>query len=127
MAASTLNTSRELGGVLAVAILGAVVNGRLISELTRKLNELGVPPSFHSLVIKAVTHGGVPANGKAAVASNPLLAGELPLINKVLSAAEAAFGHGLHVALAVAAGILLGGALIAAVTVRREPSLPQFR
>src|SRR5439155_285277 len=57
MAASTLNTSRELGGVLAVAILGAVVNGRLLTELTRKLNELGVPPAFHSLIINAVTHG----------------------------------------------------------------------
>ena len=37
MAASTVNTSRELGGVLAVAILGAVINGRLVSELNGKL------------------------------------------------------------------------------------------
>src|SRR5207248_2980945 len=66
MAASTLNTSRELGGVLAVAILGAVVNGRLLSDLNRKLNELGVPKAFHSLIINAVTHGGVPANAKEA-------------------------------------------------------------
>jgi hypothetical protein len=36
----------------------------------------------------------------------------------VLSAAETAFGHGLHVALVVAAGILLAGGAIAAVTVR---------
>ncbi|HWB23546.1 MAG TPA: MFS transporter, partial [Gaiellaceae bacterium] len=34
MAASTLNTSREFGGVLAVAILGAVVNGQLVGDLT---------------------------------------------------------------------------------------------
>ena len=121
MAASTLNTSRELGGVLAVAILGAIVNGRLIAELTRKLNELGVPQAFHSLVINAVTHGGVPANAAEAAKSNPILAADLPLVAKVLTAAEAAFGHGLHVALVVAAGILLAGALIAAVTVKNEP------
>ena len=36
MAASTLNTRAQLGGVLAVAILGAVVNGRLVSELERR-------------------------------------------------------------------------------------------
>ncbi len=42
MAASTLNTARELGGVLAVAILGAVVNARLVGELGRKLTALGV-------------------------------------------------------------------------------------
>ena len=127
MAASTLNTSRELGGVLAVAILGAVVNGRLIAELTRKLNELGVPQAFHSLVINAVTHGGVPANAAAAAATNPLFAADLPLVSKVLTAAEAAFGHGLHIALVVAAAILLAGGLIAAVTVKNEPFAEPLR
>jgi hypothetical protein len=119
MAASTLNTSRELGGVLAVAILGAVVNGRLLAELTRRLNELGVPKAFHSLIINAVTHGGVPANAAQAAKTNPLVAANIGLAARVLSAAEAAFGHGLHVALAVAASILLAGAVTAALTVER--------
>jgi EmrB/QacA subfamily drug resistance transporter len=119
MAASTLNTSRELGGVLAVAILGAVVNGRLLAELTRRLDELDVPKAFHSLIINAVTHGGVPANATEAAQSNPLVAANLGLVARVLSAAEAAFGHGLHVALVVAASILLAGAATAALTVER--------
>jgi EmrB/QacA subfamily drug resistance transporter len=122
MAASTLNTSRELGGVLAVAILGAVVNGRLIAELNRKLNELGVPQAFHSLVIGAVTHGGVPANAKEAAQSSPLVAANIGLVTRVLAAAESAFGHGLHIALTVAAAILLAGALVAAATTRSSPS-----
>ena len=119
MAASTLNTSRELGGVLAVAILGAVVNGRLIAELEHKLDVLGVPKAFHSLVINAVTHGGVPANATQAAQSNPLVAANLGLVARVLSAAESAFGHGLHVALVIAASILLAGAVVAASTVER--------
>jgi EmrB/QacA subfamily drug resistance transporter len=119
MAASTLNTSRELGGVLAVAILGAVVNGRLLAELTRKLNELDVPNAFHSLIINAVTHGGVPANAAEAAKSNPLVAANLGLAAKVLTAAEDAFGHGLHVALVVAGSILIAGAVTAALTVER--------
>src|SRR5207249_1239204 len=118
MAASTLNTSRELGGVLAVAILGAVVNGRLLAELNQKLDELGVPQAFHSLIINAVTHGGLPANAAEAAKSNPLVAANLGLVTRVLSAAEAAFGHGLHVALAVAASIMLAAAAVAALTVR---------
>ena len=118
MGASTLNTSRELGGVLAVAILGAVVNGRLIAELERKLNALDVPQRFHSLIINAVTHGGVPANATEAAASNPVVAANIGLVARVLSAAEAAFGHALHVALAVTAVILLAGAVIAAATTR---------
>ena len=120
MAASTVNTSRMLGGVLAVAILGAIVNARLVSELTHKLAVLGVPDAFRSLIINAVTHGGLPANAAAAAAANPIAAANLPLIAKVLTAAEAAFGHGLHIALVVAAAILLAGALIAAVTVKND-------
>ena len=41
MAASTVNTSRQLGGVLAVAILGAVINARLIDDLDSKLSRSG--------------------------------------------------------------------------------------
>jgi hypothetical protein len=120
MAASTLNTSRELGGVLAVAILGAVVNSRLVHELGHKLDALGVPQAFHSLIINAVTHGGVPANASQAAASNPLVAANIGLVGRVLSAAEVAFGHGLHVALVVAALILNAGGLTAAATVRHQ-------
>ena len=119
MGASTLNTSRELGGVLAVAILGAVVNGRLIAELTKKLDELDVPAAFHSLIINAVTRGGVPANAAEAAKSNPLVAANLGLVTRVLAAAEQAFADGLHVALAIAGSILLVGALTAALTVER--------
>ncbi|HZO96927.1 MAG TPA: MFS transporter [Gaiellaceae bacterium] len=121
MAASTLNTSRELGGVLAVAILGAVVNGRLVGELGRKLDEIGVPPALHSLIVNAVTHGGVPANAAQAAKENPIVAANLGLVARILTAAETAFGNGLHVALLVAAAILLAGALTAAVTVRTSP------
>ena len=99
MAASTINTSRQLGGVLAVAILGAVVNHRLVGELSSKLGDLGVPSIFRSLVLNAVTHGGLPANAQAAEASNPIAASHPGLLAKVLTAAQTAFGHGLHVAL----------------------------
>jgi len=115
MAASTINTSRQLGGVLAVAILGAVVNNRLVGELTSKLTDLGVPSIFQSLVLNAVTHGGLPANAAAAEASNPVAAANPGLLGKVLDSAVAAFGHGLHVALILAASILLAGAAVSLV------------
>jgi EmrB/QacA subfamily drug resistance transporter len=113
MAASTVNTSREFGGVLAVATLGAVVNAQLVGELGRKLTALGVPEAFRSLVIDAVTHGGLPANAAAAAKANPVAASNFGLIGRVLKSAEVAFGHGLHAALVVAAAILIGGALVA--------------
>ncbi len=112
MAASTVNTSRQLGGVLAVAILGAVINARLVGELTNKLAGLGVPSDLQSIVVNAVTHGGLPANAALAIATNPVVAAHPGVLGKILDAAEAAFGHGLHVGLVVAATVLLVGALV---------------
>jgi MFS family permease len=116
MAASTVNTSRELGGVLAVAILGAIVNAQLVGELGRKLGELNVPEAFRKLVVDAVTHGGLPANALAAAAQNPLVAKNFKVLGRVLSDSEAAFGHGLHTALVVAAGIMLAAAVVSLLT-----------
>jgi len=118
MGASTLNTSRELGGVLAVAILGAVINGRLVGDLGHKLVTMGAPKALREIVISSITHGGLPASAAQAALLNPVVAANLKLLPQVLSAAETAFGNGLHAALTVAAGILLAGALTAATTMR---------
>ena len=48
MAASATNTSRELGAVAGVAILGSMVNGQLISSLVRQLDQIGIPKSFQN-------------------------------------------------------------------------------
>jgi EmrB/QacA subfamily drug resistance transporter len=118
MAASTLNTSREFGGVLAVAILGALVNAQLVGDLGRRLTNLGVPPAFRSLVINAVTHGGLPANAAGAAAISPLAAANIGVVGSVLTSAEGAFGRGLHSALILTAAILFVAAVPAALTGR---------
>jgi EmrB/QacA subfamily drug resistance transporter len=122
MGASTLNTSRQLGGVLAVAILGAVINVKLVNELGAKLTAIGVPGFFQSVIVHAVTGGGLPANAAQAAAQNPVAAAAAAsnpgLLDKVLDAATASFGDGLHVALVIAAVILLVGAAISLVAVK---------
>ncbi len=59
MAASTNNTARELGAVAGVAILGSIVNGQLTVNLTARLVAIGIPASFRSQVIAAVTTGSL--------------------------------------------------------------------
>jgi hypothetical protein len=124
MGASTLNTSRQLGGVLAVAILGAVVNARLVNELGAKLTAIGVPGFFQGVIIHAVTGGGLPANATQAAASSPVAAAAAAsnpgLLDKVLAAATTAFGDGLHRALVIAAVILLVGAAVSLVAGRAD-------
>ena len=53
MAASTTNTSRELGAVAGVAILGSIVNGQLTVNLLTRLTAIGIPASYRSEVITA--------------------------------------------------------------------------
>ena len=54
MAASVTNTSREMGAVFGVAVLGSIVNGKLTGQLAARLKALGIPPNFQTLVIHAV-------------------------------------------------------------------------
>jgi MFS family permease len=123
MAASTVNTSRELGGVFGVAVLGALVNAQLTSSLSEKLQQLEIPPDFRAIVIDAVTHGGLPQS--PAAVSNPA-AGHQALVAQVIEAAQNAFSDGLHVSLVVAGAVLLAAALAAFLTVRLPaPTLPR--
>jgi hypothetical protein len=110
MAASTLNTSRQLGGVFGVAVLGALVNAQLTANLKDQLAQLGIPSTFQGIVINAVTHGGLPTS--PAGVNNPAAAGHQTLVAKVLQAAEDAFGSGLHLSLLIAGAMLLAAAVV---------------
>ena len=112
MAASATNTSRELGAVFGVAVLGAIVNGQLTSNLTDRLNQLGIPANFQAVVIAAVTHGGVPESSQQAAQQNPAAAAAPGLVDKVISAAERAFYSGLHTALLISACLLLASSVV---------------
>jgi len=57
LAAATVNVARELGGVVAVAGLGAVVVARLSGDLTGQLGDLGVPGSRTEVLVEALLRG----------------------------------------------------------------------
>ena len=115
MAASTVNTSRELGGVFGVAVLGAVVNAQLTSGLTEKLVKLGIPSQFREIVVRIVTTGG-----STNPSDYPLAKGNLKVVAKVLVAAEGSAGHGVHLALRIAGAIVLAAAVVAAFAARHR-------
>jgi EmrB/QacA subfamily drug resistance transporter len=122
MAASATNTSREIGAVTGVAVLGALVNAQLSSSLTSQLKRLGIPANFQSIVIKAVETGGVPSSGNTSGAGGAAGAGHAGLVQEVINAAYAAFHSGLHAALYLSALLVLLAGLLAAVTLRRRTS-----
>jgi EmrB/QacA subfamily drug resistance transporter len=118
MAASATNTSREVGAVIGVAVLGSLVYGRLQADLTARLNQLGIPKIFQQVVIQGVETGAAPSNGSSSSQAPP---GEGKTVQEVIHAAYSAFQSGLHVALYLSAGLMFAVAVLAFVTLRGQP------
>jgi EmrB/QacA subfamily drug resistance transporter len=125
MAASATNTSRELGAVAGVAILGSIVNGQLTVNLIKRLNAIGIPHSFQSQVIAAVTTGSVGSQAKNAAHGNASIQA---IVNKVVNAAYGAFHHGLDLSLQAAGALMLLSAILALFTgISRRSGSHRFR
>jgi EmrB/QacA subfamily drug resistance transporter len=114
MAASATNTSREIGAVTGVAVLGSLVYSQLRSSLAGQMNHLGIPAGFQTLVTNALETGQIPKNTAGYAAYGPLVA-------KVIGAAYTAFHNGLHAALYLSAGLVLAAGLLALITLRSRP------
>jgi EmrB/QacA subfamily drug resistance transporter len=112
MAASVVNTSREMGAVTGVAILGALVSSRLSADLTGELQRLGVPLTYKPIIVNAIETGQtqIPA----------AFAAYKKTIEELFNAAFGAFGSGLHAALYLSAALVLLAGGLAAVTLRKE-------
>jgi hypothetical protein len=114
MAASTTNTSREVGAVMGVAILGAIVIGKLQTALVASLNALDLPKSIQPIVINGVLTGQVPSVGKT---SKLAPKGQAKLVHQVIDATYSAFQSGLHDALYVSAGLVAAAGILTAITI----------
>lgn len=113
MAASMTNTSREMGAVAGVAVLGSIVNGQLTVDLIRRLTAIGIPRQFDQQVVAAVTTGTFSQQAARAVSHNPHIA---QIVDRIVDAAYAAFGHGLDIALMMAGALMLLSAVVALAT-----------
>ncbi len=109
MAASATNTSRQLGAVAGVAVLGSLVNAHLTTGLHRRLVALDIPKPLQTLVQNAVTTGNIPSGGSA-----DLLVKYGDVLGEVLNVAYSAFKSGLVEALVAAAVLMVVAAAVAA-------------
>ena len=111
MAASATNTSREIGAVTGVAILGSLVYSQLHASLVTP----DEPPGRAE---------GVPGPGhqrhrdRPDPAEHQRLRGFGKLVQEVIGAAYTAFHDGLHAALYLSAGLALAAGLLALITLR---------
>jgi EmrB/QacA subfamily drug resistance transporter len=120
MAASAVNTSRELGAVAGVAVLGSVVNGVLVANLESRLSSIAnLPSGFRSTIIAAVTSGTVNTR-----ASGLPKTGEIgQVVQDVLNVANKSFSDALNVILLLAGVLLLVSAAAAFTLARRAKAM----
>jgi MFS family permease len=109
MASATLNMLREIGGVVGVAALGAILTSRLATTLTGSLNRLDVPPGTRHRIADSVAGTG----------TDRILALPTP----VHDALNAAFIEGLHLALRCGSAAMATAAVLVAVLLRPTPGL----
>ncbi len=114
MAASATNTSREIGALAGVAVLGALVAARLSADITAQMQGLGLSKALQHYVISEVEIGATPPAGSKAYAAY----GELG--SKVIGAAYHAFESGLHVSLSLGAALILLAGIFSFVVLRRR-------
>jgi EmrB/QacA subfamily drug resistance transporter len=125
MAASTTNTSREVGAVAGVAILGALVSAKLSANIATRLHQLGLPQSIAHFVTNAVETGLTPAGGKAGSAG-AAGAGQPKLVQEVIQAVYSAFESGLRAALYLSAVLVLVAGIFSFFWLgRRQPAEPE--
>ncbi len=116
MAASATNTSREIGAVAGVVVLGAIVSAQLKAGLIARMMQLHLPAAIQSFVLSSVQGGG----GVAALAGGSAAASKGGIFGELLQAGYAAFGTALHDALYLSAVLLALAAVLAATTLKRS-------
>ncbi len=99
------NTSREVGGVFGIALLGTILTTKLASSFTPAAAGLGLPPARLAAITADVQHGTL----------NPVLLKGLPpeQLLGVTRAFDAAFMDGFRVSLIVGSCVLLLAAIVA--------------
>lgn len=105
LGSATTNTSRELGGIFGVALLGTLLTNRLASSIAPPLAKLGLSVQQQQAIVSSAGHGSV--DQRVVATLNP---GQAELVQRAFAGS---FMDGFHLALLVGAIVLLTAAVIA--------------
>jgi hypothetical protein len=110
MASATTNTSREVGGVFGIALLGAILTAKMKTALAASLVSLGIPAAIRDRLVFAATHGGLSAGSARAIPGVD--------VDALRSAFDGAFVTGMRSALLVSSIALYVGSVVAFTFIR---------
>ncbi len=107
MGSAMTNTSREVGGVLGIALLGTVLFGELKATIAPLLAGVGLAPAQQTAIVGAASHGAVTPGLLTALGLTP------EQQDVVSGALREAYMAGFHRALFIAAAIMFAAAIVA--------------
>jgi EmrB/QacA subfamily drug resistance transporter len=115
VASAATNTSRELGGVFGIALLGAVVTSAFKRSFLARLIAGGFPPATAHLIVDRA--GSAAASG--AIRRSQAPPGTSPqVLHTVADAVKASFTHAIHIGFAVAVGFAVLASIVSVSFVR---------
>lgn len=115
MAAGATNTARQLGAVVGVTVLGALVSGAMSRGLAADLDKNPLLSQVKDVILESFFTGGEQAKGLDFAHPDPLMA---PFVEST----AAAFRDGIHLALTVSAVLIVVSAVLTLLFGRgREP------
>jgi EmrB/QacA subfamily drug resistance transporter len=100
------NTSREIGGVVGIALLGTVLTTVLRGSFVPAIGRLGLPGGLRDAIAEAASHGTPPP--RELIASLPA-----ELQGRVVQAFGTSFMDGFHLALMIGGTVLVLAAIVA--------------
>jgi len=110
MASAVANTSREVGGVLGVAALGALTTSVFNSTLLARLTSAGIPAARAARILTQAA--ATAATGGGSTATDPV----------VTHAIQSSFIHAMHAGVIAAVIAMLGASLASFAFVRSHPT-----
>jgi len=119
VASAATNTSRELGGVFGIALLGAIVTSAFKHRFLTNLLAGGIPrPAANAIIAKASS--GAAAGGGSLKAFRDQAPPGTPakMIEQVAGAAQHSFVHAIHVGMVFAIAFMVFASIVALVFVR---------
>jgi EmrB/QacA subfamily drug resistance transporter len=119
VASAATNTSRELGGVFGVALLGAIVTSAFTRGFSGRLAEVGFTQTQAASIVERAGSKAAAGGGTLSAFQHQAPPGTpMSQIVAVYHAAQNAFVHALHIGMIVAICAMVFAALVAAVFVR---------
>jgi DHA2 family methylenomycin A resistance protein-like MFS transporter len=116
LAAGVVNAAREVGGIIAIGGLGAVVVSRLAADLTSRLVALGVTPGKSAVLVDAVLRG----EDQTVVIKRAGPTVGLDALLKLRHLASLSYVNSTRLAFTGAAVVLVLAAAVAATTLRGQ-------